>query len=220
MRASLRPSVTFTSRPYAVRHDVRVGVGQHGPAVRDPRQALDLDVGVLVVGLLEQRALHPQEREPRVARLVLGDLGHAMHHGDALFGGRLVLTAAPRARRSARPTSPACGRAARAPRRSPSASGRRRTAPRASAPPADTRAPPPGSRDTAPLHRPRARAASRAPDRAGTACRASSSGDGRDLDLLAQHVDQLRRSGRCCSYRRSSASSACAWPWSTSTTSR
>ena len=35
-------------------------------------------------GLLEQRALHPQERQPRVAGLVLGDLGHAVHHRHAL----------------------------------------------------------------------------------------------------------------------------------------
>ena len=74
----------------AIRDDVSVGVGEHFPAAGHARQALDFTVGVLVLGLFEQRALHPQEGQARVARLVFCDLRHAMHHRHALGLVRLM----------------------------------------------------------------------------------------------------------------------------------
>ncbi len=64
--------------------DVGVGVGELRPAVEDGSQALDLDLGVVVGRLLEERALHPAEGTDVIVRALLGDLADPLHHRDTL----------------------------------------------------------------------------------------------------------------------------------------
>ena len=56
-----------------------------------PAEPLDLGARVIVLRVLEQRALHPHERELAVADALLRDLGDAVHRRDALFASRLTL---------------------------------------------------------------------------------------------------------------------------------